>query len=148
MPYPVGARDAVFMRVSRRFFTGLNSPTHEKMTTIITLSQTCGLHPGIQQVTEGQLPRFYERGPIEATSRNAVTISARRSFRASMSAAPLKLRVRKFKASTRNMLPRFYERGPIEATISSGTRISRARFRASMSAAPLKLLERMQSARA
>ncbi len=90
MPYPVGARDAVFMRVSRRFFTGLNSPTHEKMTTIITLSQTCGLHPGIQQVTEGQLPRFYERGPIEAMITPCSPLQS-------------------------VTLPRFYERGPIEA---------------------------------
>jgi hypothetical protein len=65
-PSPVGARDTVFMRVAGRFPTGLNSQRHEKMTTIITLSQTCGLHAGIQQVMEGRFPRFCERGPIEA----------------------------------------------------------------------------------
>ncbi len=90
MPYPVGARDAVFMRVSRRFFTGLNSPTHEKMTTIITLSQTCGLHPGIQQVTEGLFPRFCERGPIEASAWRSDSVR-------------------------HSTFPRFCERGPIEA---------------------------------
>ena len=65
-PSPMGARDAVFMRVAGRFPTGLNSQRHEKMTTIITLSQTCGLHAGIQQVMEGLFPRFRKRGPIEA----------------------------------------------------------------------------------
>lgn len=58
MPYPVGARDPVFMLVPRQFSTKLNSPTHEKMTAIPTLSQTCGLHPGIQQVTQEVFPRF------------------------------------------------------------------------------------------
>ena len=65
-PAPVSARDTVFMRVAARFSTELDSQRHEKMTTLITLSQTCGLHAGIQQVMEGQFPRFRKRGPIEA----------------------------------------------------------------------------------
>ena len=74
-PSPVGARDTVFMRVAGRFLIELDSQRHEKMTTLITLSQTCGLHAGIQQVMEGLFPRFRKRGPIEAVEINLNGVS-------------------------------------------------------------------------
>ena len=70
-PAPVSARDTVFMRVATRFSAELDSQRHKKMTAIITLSQTCGLHAGIEQVMEGQFPRFRKRGPIEAVVRTS-----------------------------------------------------------------------------
>ncbi len=68
-------------------------------------------------IVSSKLPRFYERGPIEA-SFAACSACCWASFRASMSAAPLKpLNSTLLVTFTFCLLPRFYERGPIEAPI-------------------------------
>ncbi len=64
---------------------------------------------------EDLLPRFYERGPIEASG-DLSHVERWKSFRASMSAAPLKRCPAGYTRCAVGPLPRFYERGPIEAT--------------------------------
>ncbi len=65
-------------------------------------------------MTSRALPRFYERGPIEARPQSWQSFSSP-CFRASMSAAPLKHRLKAHVRLGMAVLPRFYERGPIEA---------------------------------
>ncbi len=84
------------------------------------------------------LPRFYERGPIEAPRCTFHALNAG-GFRASMSAAPLKRVGLGLLIEILTRLPRFYERGPIEAAFDNVvTKAIMLGFRASMSAAPLK----------
>src|SRR5208282_4297126 len=85
------------------------------------------------------LPRSIERGPVEALPDQREPADFWQSFRAQLSAAPLKRHVASFCRAGPGVLPRSIERGPVEAeerwfpVLTTGLA-----FRAQLSAAPLK----------
>ena len=63
---------------------------------------------------QGQFPRSIERGPVEAMLLLAILAVATLSFRAQLSAAPLKLDLKYSIKCSASGFPRSIERGPVE----------------------------------